>query len=259
MQQDDAPWYVTLFERDWFDLLAPGGARTADPASYAEQTGREADFIAETLALPAGAVLLDLCCGWGRHASLLAARELSVIGLDRSGYHLELARERDPGGSVAWMVADMRRVPLSAASLDAVINVFTAFGYFDDRENQQVLEEVARVLKPGGRFLLDVINRDYLMSVFRPNDWTEADDGRLTLEERHWDAMTGRVHAQWTVVDGDGRRVRHGHDERIYTLQELELRLGMAGLEVLNAFGGFDGSALGRTSRRLIVLAERGR
>jgi ubiquinone/menaquinone biosynthesis C-methylase UbiE len=251
------PWYVTLFERDWFDLLAPGGARAADPASHQEATAREVAFIAETLALPAGARVLDLCCGWGRHARRLAQSGLRLVGLDRSLYHLRLAAERDADHAVAWLAADMRHLPLTGASLDAVINMFTSFGYFDDEGNQQVLAEVARVLRPGGRLLLDLINRDYLMGVFQRADWDEASDGLLTLERRRWDAATGRIHAEWTLIDKDGERRTHRHDERIYTLQELELRLAAADLNVIDAFGGYDGSALSRSSRRLIVLAER--
>ena len=89
----EQPWYVTLFERDWHDVFAPGGSRSVgDAATYAEQTEREVAFVADVLDLPAGSALLDLCCGWGRHAILLARRGYAVTGLDLSTYHMELAR-----------------------------------------------------------------------------------------------------------------------------------------------------------------------
>jgi SAM-dependent methyltransferase len=254
------PWYVDLFERDYYDLLAPGGPGSqVDPDSYQRQTASEVEFIATVLDLPAGAPVLDLCCGWGRHAIPLAGRGLAVSGLDFSAYHLELARKAaaEAGVEVDWVESDMRTIPRPDASLRAVISIFTSFGYLDDTDNQRVLDEVARVLAPGGRFLLDVINRDWMMDAFRETDWTEDAEGNVVLERRSWDATHGRVNVDWTHIDTAGRRRRHHHDERIYTLQELELLLALAGLPVRAAFGGFDGRPLARDSRRLIVLAEK--
>jgi len=254
------PWYVTLFERDWHDLLAPGGSRSAvDPASYAEQTAGEVEFVTRALDLPPGSPVLDLCCGWGRHTVRLAQRGYRMTGLDLSPYHIELANDaaREAAVEVRWLEGDMRRIPCPDASFDAVINLFTSFGYFDDAENQRVLEEVARVLAPGGRFIVDLINRDCLMRVFRETDWSEEADGRLVLERRRWAPDTGRVHAEWTIIDRDGQRRVHVHDERIYSLQELELRLALAGLRIRQAFGSLEGDPLRRESRRLVVLAEK--
>jgi ubiquinone/menaquinone biosynthesis C-methylase UbiE len=253
------PWYLTLFERDWYDVLAPGGA-SARSEAFDEATSAEVDFIVETLALPAGAFLLDLCCGWGRHVIRLAQRGLTVAGQDLSAYHIELGRKQaeEAGVAVTWLEGDMRKIPLPDESVDAVINMFTAFGYFDDEGNQTVLEEVSRVLRPGGRFLLDVINRDNLMRIYRETDWRENEDGTFILERRRWDGLAGRIHAEWTIVDPQGGRRTRCHDERIYTLQELKLRLSGAGLKTVTTFGGCDGSDFERTSRRLIVLAEKG-
>ena len=254
------PWYVTVFERDWHDRLAPGGSRSAvDPATYAEQTEREVGFVAGTLDLPPASAVLDLCCGWGRHTVGLARRGLHMTGLDLSGYHIELATSasRGAGVDVQWIEGDMRHVPAPDGSFDAVINLFTAFGYFDDTENQRVLEEVSRVLAPGGQFLIDVINRDYLMRVFRESEWQEQDDGYLILQRRRWHPETGRIHAAWTIIEPDGTRRTHAHDERIYSLQELEVRLSLAGLRVGKTFGDLEGGPFRFGSRRLVVLAEK--
>ena len=260
MPEPPRPWYVTLFERDWYDLLAPGGARSpVDPEQYAAQTDREAAFVAAILDLPHGARVLDLCCGWGRHTLRLARRGYRMTGLDLSPYHIELAAAaaRDSGVEVEWLEADMRDIPAVDASFDGVINLFTAFGYFADDENQRVLEEVARVLKPGGRFLVDLINRDWLMHAFRDAEWREEADGRLILERRRWAAQTGRVHAEWIVIDREGGRRAHAHDTRVYSLQELELRLSLAGLRVRRSFGHLDDESFSRHARRLVVLAEK--
>jgi len=256
----EKPWYFTLFERDWYDALAPGGARSPVALEqFALNTDREVEFVVNALDVPPPTRLLDLCCGWGRHAVRLAQRGYSVSGLDLSTYHIELARSasHEAGVSVEWIEGDMRQIPFGDATFGAVINMFTAFGYFDDQENQQVLEQVARVLAPGGRFLIDVINRDYLMSVFRETDWREESDGRLILERRRWDADRGRINAEWILIDADGRRRVHAHDERVYTLQELEPLLSSVGLRVRKTFGDYGGGPLARYSRRLIIVADK--
>lgn len=254
------PWYVTLFEKDWYDILAPGGSREArDLSTFNERTDRETEFVVKALALSEGASVLDLCCGWGRHAIRLAQRGLDVTGLDLSPYHIDLARQgaAEAGVEVEWIVDDMRSLPVETSSFDAVINLFTAFGYFDDAGNQQVLQEIARVLKPGGKLLIDVINRDFIVGYFSPTEWSEDESGRLILEKRRWDARAGRIYAKWLIIDPDGSRREHEHDERIYTLQELELRLESAGFRVIAAYGALqDEREFKRESRRLVVVAE---
>jgi ubiquinone/menaquinone biosynthesis C-methylase UbiE len=258
---DETPWYEMLFERDWYDILAPGGPDSSQEelAAYNDQTEAEVDFISKTLGLPKAATLLDLCCGWGRHTIRLAQRELEVTGVDVSPYHIELAETaaKEAGARVRLRQGDMREIPCDAAVFDAVINMFTAFGYFDEAGNQQVLDEVARVLKPKGKFLIDTMSRDRLMSIFQASEWHEDNAGRLQLQKRRWDPRSGRVYVEWIIVSPDGTRKTHRHDERIYTLQELEVLLNRAGLEIVDAFGGFDGRPFDHAHRRMIVLAEK--
>lgn len=110
----DRPWYVTLFERDWYDLLAPGGTRSLlDPGGDPERTEREVDFIAGTLGEATERSVLDLCCGWGRHTIRLAQRGYRMTGLDLSAYHLELAQASagEAAVDIEWIEADMRQIP----------------------------------------------------------------------------------------------------------------------------------------------------
>ena len=188
----------------------------------------------------------------------LAQRGHRVTGVDISAYNLEAAAAQaaEFGVDVTWREADMRDTGLAGSSQDAVINMFTAFGYFDDEGNQRVLEEVARVLRPGGRFLIELINRDSLMRRFEPRRSGERRDGRMGIEEHEFDAVAATNTTKWEVTGADGERRSHSFTVRIYTLQELELRMSQAGLTVEEAWGGLDGSELTMDSRRLAVLAR---
>lgn len=257
----ERPWYETLFERDWYDLFAKGGPSYPDgDGAYARRDDAETAFIERALALPAAGDILDLCCGFGRHSVRLAQRGHRVTGVDLSAYNLTLAAKcaAELGVEVDWREADMRDTGLPGASRDAVINIFSAFGYFDDEGNQRVLDEVARVLRPGGHFLIDLINRDSLMRRFEPRSWTRRHDGSVLLQRREFDTASGTVATHWEVIGANGERTARSFTVRVYTPQELAPRMALAGLEVEDAWGGLDGSELTMDSHRLVVLARAG-
>jgi SAM-dependent methyltransferase len=121
-------WFQSFFGADYFEIY-----RDAFPP---EGTARDVEGIVARLGLDAGARVLDLACGHGRHAIPLAERGFAVTGYDSSEPFLEQARASAAARGVAvhWLRGDMRALPF-AAEFDAAINVFTAFGYFDDPED----------------------------------------------------------------------------------------------------------------------------
>jgi SAM-dependent methyltransferase len=251
------PWYEKLFERDYYDYFYVGGPRglLAEARSDAQ-----VDFLVDALAVPDGARILDLCCGHGRHAVRLAERGYRVTGLDLSAYHLRLgaraARERHV--EVEWLRADMREVP-GHNRFDGIVNLFTAFGYFDqESEDQLVIDRVARALKPGGRFLVDLMNRDGLMGRFRESGCSRGPEGGYVAEMRDFDVRTGRINVSMLFFPKEGRPKRHWHSIRLYTCSELEALMANAGLRVTQTWGNYDGSAFRLQSPRMMVMAEKG-
>jgi cyclopropane fatty-acyl-phospholipid synthase-like methyltransferase len=245
-----ANWYEGFFENDWLEQIALG--------IPAEQTAEQADFLVEKLGLAEGDRVLDLACGHGRIALELARRGYRVTGLDLSPRSLRFAREsaERAGLEIDWIEADMREIP-TGAEFDAIVNVFTAFGYFEDEgENQRVLDGVAGALAPGGGFLIDVINLLGLVRRYRDRLWEER-DGVFQLDEHEFDFLRGRNAASWTFVYPDGRRTELRHSVRTYTPHELASMLEAAGLTVEEAWGGWDAAELSFDSRRLILLARK--
>jgi SAM-dependent methyltransferase len=216
------------------------------------------DGILQLLDLPRGSHILDLACGHGRHAIPLAERGYRVTGQDLSEAFLNRARA-DAGArgvAVNWVHRDMREIPF-VDEFDAVINIFTAFGYFDsDVENQQVLYQVHKALRPGGRFLVELMHRDVLVRGFEPLEVSRRDDGLVVTEERHFDQRTGRAAVRVTTIYPDARRAEMVHDLRIYTLTELVGMLTRSSLQFRAAYGGLDGSPLTLDSPRLVVVAD---
>ncbi len=255
---EQRPWYEEFFASGDYVRYWLGGEDT--PLIPAERTEREVACLVDVLALPPGASVLDLACGHGRHAVPLAQRGYAVIGLDLAEYHLEMARRRaaDAGVQVEWVRADMREIPQTMdGRFDAVINMLTAFGYFEsDDEDRRILEGVRRALRPGGCFLLDFINRDRVMRQYREKDWLEH-DGDVLLEARRFDFLTGRTYGTRTVIGPDGGRHVTRIAVRQYTAAELAAMFRDAGLPVERVWGNFDGSDLTLDSRRCIMLGRK--
>ncbi len=222
------------------------------------------DTIEEVLMLrdllpEAPADLLDVACGSGRHSLALALVGYSVTGLDASVTLLDKARKAaDLSGVAAEFVeADVRMIPY-VECFDAAINMFTSFGYFtDDAENQQVLDGIARALKPGGRLVMDLAHRDRVLANYRETDWYELDDGTVVWVQRIFDPVRGvnTVVDRWRNPDGseDERYMRL----RLYTATELDRMLRAAGLTSMTWYGSTRLHAFTPQSRRMIVLAEK--
>lgn len=250
MSEVDPDWYDGFFDEDWLAI-----ARTSEDP---ERTHQQVDFVVERLALEPGARVLDLACGHGRHALELARRGYRVTGLDLSEPSLALARAAAAADSldVELVHGDMREL-LWEGEFDAVLSMFTAFGYFEDEaDDARVLEQIARALRPGGSFLLDTISLFMLARAFQPRSFQELDDGRVLLEDRSYDPLAGRSTATWTLLAPGGERSALRHSLRVYTLPELRVMLARAGLEVEAAWSGFDGHEYGFEGSRLIVHAR---
>jgi len=224
-----------------------------------ERTEQEVDFIETALAPAPGDAVLDLGCGSGRHAIRMAKRGYRVTGVDFNPRYLELAaaEARRAGVTVEWAARDMRALDF-AGRFDHVYSFFTSFGYYAGEDNEGVLERIARALRPGGRLLLDVMNRDWLLARPQPRTWSQREDGALVMEEISLDLRTSRVTSRLTMIDPDkGAGPVKQFDLRAYTCGELTALLRRAGMRVREVWGGADRSEYSAESRRLILLAEK--
>ena len=253
-------WYETFFDENYLKEYARG--------LTSERARKEADFVGSTLNLPqtapgatGGARILDLCCGHGRHTVELAAAGYSMVGQDLSAIFLDLAKDAAAARNlqIRFIHADMREIPFES-ELDAVINLFSAFGYFDDdAENQKVLDAVGRALKPGGKFLIDLLNTLRIIRDFRPQSWDELSDGTVVLTQRDYNLLTGNNEERRTYIAPDGSKREVDLTWRMYFYPEFVKMLNHAGLAPIQVFGNFDDSEYTLDSKRMIVLAEKQR
>lgn len=235
------PWYKKAFGPLYVDLYSHRDSAEAE---------RGLDLLADLTELR-GAEVLDLACGAGRHLAPLRARGARAVGVDLSGALIRRAARRAPVAQ-----GDMRALPFLDNSFHGVLNMFTSFGYFPDREeNLSILAEVERLLRQGGWFFFDYLHSEEVLGSLVESG--ERRVGRHVVREQRSYDDASRILTKRVEIVGDGER--GAWDEKLYlfTPREIEAGLARAGFDTRRRFGDYDGAPFDRHSKRLIVYAVR--
>lgn len=243
-------WWQTYFDEKY--LLE------YEPLFDATRDRREVARLMEILQLPVAARVLDCPCGQGRHAHLLAEAGYRVEGVDYSATLLARAKKRGTGPALHYTRADMRRLPARfGGRFDAVVNVFTSFGFFTDpADDRRVMREFARVLRPGGVLIWHGGSRDGVSARFLTRDWWGTRDGTLVAQERSFDPLSGflTIESRW---QGKRRGGRRDHRIRLYSATHLAELMRDAGLVVEAAYDGWSDRPLRRRSSEMLLVARK--
>jgi len=237
-------WYEQWFGEEYLRLY---------PHRNEAEARNGVELILGHARLPAGALVLDLACGAGRHLREFVRAGAHAVGLDLSS--LLLRRALAGGGTVVR--GDMRRLPFRDRSFSLVCSFFTSFGYFSQpEEDVGVLREVRRVLHAGGSFAFDFLNADQVRAMLPSSEerWVE---GRRVSQVRSL-VDGGRVVEKRIEILGPDDPIPHIFYERVrlYSPDELTSILADAGLRVNAAFGGYTGDALRPDSPRVILIGK---
>ncbi len=203
-----------------------------------------------------GATVLDLCCGPGRHSMALAARGLRVTGVDRTKFLLNKAKAAASSRKleIEWVREDMREF-LRPGHFDLVLNLFTSFGYFQEKEDdRKVLANIYANLKPGGVFFIDVVSKEWIARVFESTVSRETADGALVVQRHKVVDDWSRQKNEWILIK-DGRARSYVFELNIYSGQELKERLQTAGFRKIQLYGNLRGGEYGLQAERLIAVS----
>jgi SAM-dependent methyltransferase len=204
---------------------------------------------------PPGAAILDLACGHGRHSLKLARRGFAVAGVDLSEPSLEIARRAasEDDIDITFVHDDMREISFKA-EFDVAINMFTAFGYFDEEGDHERALSAARAPSrttgsscstPSIRYGCSAISipRRSAASTTAPCSSRSVTTTRCAAVLRRRGHSSTR-HEQW-------------HSMRLHTLVELRALLERTGLRVIATWGVLSGGAYGMGTNRIVVLARK--
>ena len=241
---DQTPWYVASFGE-----LYPLLYQHRDDAG----AEREIDALSRLLQLTGDERVLDICCGSGRHLAALRRRGSDAWGLDLSAQLLAIAEQR-PEVAGHTVQGDIRAIPYHE-EFDIALNLFSSFGYFaDDAENAAALQQIAGVLRSGGRLLVDHMNRTHLEATLEPHSREQRDD--MVIEHRR--RIEGdRVIKETSVQLDDGREHTFTESVRVYRPHEMAAMFADAGLGDVQQYGSAAGDALSDESDRMITVGAK--
>src|SRR4029078_7187761 len=177
---------------------------------------REVTFVEESQGVAPGGVVLDLGCGSGQDAVELASRGDGVVGYDLSLYQLALAADiaQERSQKINFLQGDMREMAFEEM-FDGVFCWNTTFGYFEEDKNLAVSQRVFKALRPGGMFLIDVLNRDFAAASAPCTVWYEG-DSCVCMDDMSVDYISSRLRVKRSIILDDGRTKEGSYSIRRY-------------------------------------------
>jgi SAM-dependent methyltransferase len=249
--KSETPWY----ENDEMWKLAE--PVMFDETSFTRALG-EVDSLISLLEIQPDERILDLGCGVGRHSLEFARRGHEVVGVDRTKCYLERAEERAASENldIEFVLEDMRLFRREN-SFDITLSMLTAFGYFEDPEEQmKVLRNIHFSLRTGGRFVYQSLGKEVLARIFLSKDWSEHDDGFILYERKavnDWSMM----HNVWHFIERGGKIHRWEFKHWIYSAAEIKSMLMSAGFSQVRVYGDLDGSAYDNEATHIVAVATK--
>lgn len=197
------------------------------------QTAREVAFLRRVLPRPDVSSVLDLCCGYGRHAAPLAIAGYRVLGIDRDPNVIARAQALHRNSNLAFRIHDMTALDTLPDTFDAVICMWQSFGFFDRATNASVLAQIGGHLRPGGRAVLDIYNRAF----FEQRQGTRATQQRgetvVTTQQIEDDRLE-------VTLDYLERKERDVFAWQVFTPQSIAQLAQSHGLDTVLACSGFN-------------------
>lgn len=238
----------------------------ADVVEDTKITQEEVTLFKSILNLKDGSTLLDLACGQGRHLIELTKHgDYKLFGLDRSRYLIQRGKTicKRQGLSINFKEGDARRLPYSTDTFDVVTILGNSFGYFEtSQDDEKILKEVFRILKPEGKLLMDVADGAFLRNNFVPRSWEWIDKKHFVCRERSLASDNERLISREVVTNTEkGVIVDQFYAERLYTKEELSNSIAKVGFKDITFHGNFETDSardqdLGMMANRFILKAS---
>jgi SAM-dependent methyltransferase len=238
-------WYKEWFGEDYLTVYQHRDYKDAVKLIH---------LIREHVEIKPDSFLLDLACGNGRHAAHLKCYSQNIFGLDLSDSLLrEAIQKKGKEKSPSFVQADMRYFPFNI-QFDFIFSLFTSFGYFDkDEKHLKVAQEISEHLLPGGTFVIDYFNAEYVKENLVA--YGERSIGDIKVKEKRW-LSEKFVHKNIVIYKDEG--VKYFQESvRMFELNELRALLKQANIKTCNIFGDYNGSLYSKNSKRMILFAKK--
>lgn len=240
-------WFESWFDSPYYHIL------------YKHRDMEEAEeFLSnliQQLGMPSGATVLDIACGRGRHAIYLNERGFDVTGFDLSEQNIAYDKQFE-NKDLHFYVHDMRSV-FCVNYFDYVLNLFSSFGYFKSRhENEKALKANASALRRGGTFVFDYLNSYKIRNCSSAEAENETEIDGIKFYSRK--VIKDDFVIKEIRFTHDGKDYFFTEQVRLFSLDELSAMFDRAGLDIMDKFGDYDLHSFDENnSPRLILIARK--
>lgn len=241
MTKDTQQWYASWFDTPFYHIL------------YKDRDHTEAqvfmDNLTEYLNIPEGGEILDLACGKGRHSVYLNSLGYKLTGVDLSENSIAFAKQFE-NETLQFEVHDMCK-PYKK-QFDAVFNLFTSFGYFEDESNNlKTIEAIKANLNEFGFGVIDFMNSNYVIDNLVAEN-VKTIEGIDFLQKRS-------IQDGYIIKDisfsAEGRDFKFQERVRAFTLEDFEALFNEADVHLLDVFGDYKLKRYDpKTSERLVMI-----
>jgi 2-polyprenyl-3-methyl-5-hydroxy-6-metoxy-1,4-benzoquinol methylase len=242
---EEKTWFKDWFDTKYYHLL------------YQNRNESEAENFIKNLThflhLENGAEILDLACGKGRHAMILHQLGFEVLGADLSENSINEAKKNEKDG-LTFQVQDMREI-IPQKQFDAVFNLFTSFGYFEDTsDNVKVIQAVFQMLKSKGILVIDFMNVHRVLDVMITQETKVVSGIQFELHRKY-----SGTHIIKEINFKDGEQ-NFSYQEKVQALkkEDFESLLQNNGFSLMHIFGDYNLNSFDKNlSDRLILIAQK--
>lgn len=241
MTENKTKWYTSWFDTLYYHIL------------YKDRNHDEAQMFMDNLTnylnLPEDGKILDLACGKGRHSVYLNSLGYHVTGVDLSENSIAYAKQYE-NDKLHFEVHDMCQ-PFNK-KFDAVFNLFTSFGYFDDeQDNLRTINAIQADLNDYGFGVIDFMNSDFVINNLVPEDTKTVEDITFYLKRYVKDGYL------FKDISFEDKGESYAFQERVkaFTIKDFEMLFEKANVHLLDVFGDYKLRKFDKhTSERLIMI-----
>ena len=238
-------WFATWFDSPYYHLL------------YKNRDEKEAqvfiDNLIEKLQLKKGSKLIDIACGKGRHATYFNKKGMNVVGVDLSPNSIASAKQNE-NNNLQFSVHDMREV-YKENHFDIVTNLFTSFGYFENKDDEQkAINAMVENLKSDGFLIIDFMNIKKIITNLISSEKKTIDGITFNIKRS---VQNNHIIKDIEIID-DNETQHFQEKVKAITLADFSAFVSNVGLNIIDIFGNYKLDDFDATiSDRLILICKK--